>query len=314
MSFYNNLPLVDNSLDRHGIFRGDSAWIEEKLSAPNTLFIANWNNRFPVQDNGQIYLLSKAQLDELSDEQLNYSYLGQMTDRDQAHIFSSEIVKPQVATEDWKSLRRINIDDPAAGLATYSQGLTNWHNKYKFCTHCGTALELLDGGNRMLCQNQQCKQEIFPRIEPAIIVLVTYQDQCLLANGHKYKGSTKMHSCLAGFMETGEDFDMAVRREVWEETGVELTDIIYRANQPWPFPQGLMIGFHAEAKTQQLEFHDGEINSAQWLTAEQIMHAVEENEILLPSPKSISYYLLAEWFLDQTQIDLAEFMKNRWPS
>jgi NAD+ diphosphatase len=202
------------------------------------------------------------------------------------------------------------LDDPNASLVFYAQGLLNWLTDNNFCQRCGSKLKTMDGGNRQQCTHSDCGHEVFPRINPAVIVLLTHGHQCLLANAHRFKGDIPMFSCLAGYMETGEDFEQTLRREIFEEVGLELGEISYKGNQPWPFPQSLMIGFHAESKTQAMTFHDGEIASARWFTAEELKDAVLNREVLLPTPKSISYYLIEDWFETHHQTPLLEILEQ----
>ena len=285
------------SLERHVLRRDDPDWLAECLASPRCRVLVRDEYRYPVDEHGCITLLSKQQADELASKPLTFYFLGEIEiDHREIYIFTTTIQEPLANDLNWSSLRNTSLDDPLASLVFYAQGLLNWvaHNRY--CHRCGAELITIDGGNRQLCKDNDCGIEIFPRINPAVIVLLTHGNQCLLANAHRFKGNIPMHSCLAGYMETGEDFEQTLRREVYEEVGLELADITYKGNQPWPFPQSLMIGFHAESISQATTFHDGEIASARWFTAEELKDAVLNKDILLPTPKSISYYLIEDWF------------------
>ena len=107
-----------------------------------------------------------------------------------------------------------------------------------------------------------------------------------------------MHSTLAGFVEPGESLEMAVAREVYEEVGLELTDITYQHSQPWPFPSSLMVGFHARAKGEALKVHPDEIESAGWFTAQELHRSPEDGTFKLPRRDSIARRLINDWLAE----------------
>ena len=117
--------------------------------------------------------------------------------------------------------------------------LVEWARTHRYCGRCGTPTAPAPGERAMRCPS--CGLLNFPRLAPAIIVLITKGDEALLARGRQFP--VPMYSCLAGFVEPGETLEDAVRREVREEVGVEIDDVRYQASQPWPFPHSLMIGF-----------------------------------------------------------------------
>ena len=306
MSF-RHLPILIRELDRHALKRDDSVWTNEQLYQSETRILARWKNRYPTDEQGHIQLLSKIDVEWLTSEHLTYFFLGEVeSDHGNHMLFTTEITTPQSDLDHWLGLRHTPLDDPSTSLLFYAQALLNWQKESSFCSRCGSPLVNHDGGNRQICGNSQCELEVFPRINPAVIVLLTHDDQCLLAHARKFQGDIPMHSCLAGFMETGEDFEQTLRREMYEEVGVHLDEIIYKGNQPWPFPQSLMIGFHASTTNKELTFHDGEITSATWFTVEDLHSAVLKNMIRLPSPKSISYYLVQDWFDERSDTPLAD--------
>ena len=145
----------------------------------------------------------------------------------------------------------------------------------------------------MKCSNDECARESFPRIDPAIIVLVTHEDACLL--GRNGKWPAKQFSTLAGFVEPGESLEDAVVREVYEEVQVLLQGIRYVSSQPWPFPASAMCGFYAEAIDRNCG-NSEEVEETRWFTVESLTRAVEQNEVRLSPPVSIAFRLLADWF------------------
>jgi len=106
----------------------------------------------------------------------------------------------------------------------------------------------------------------FPRLAPAVIVLITRDDQALLARGRAFP--MPMYSCIAGFVEPGETLEEAVKREVREEVGVDITNVTYVASQPWPFPHSLMLGFTADWAGGDIVIDPTEIVDAQWFRAD----------------------------------------------
>lgn len=161
----------------------------------------------------------------------------------------------------------------AAALA-YARGLLYWNRHQRYCGRCGAAADARNAGHMRACTNDECGALLFPRIEPAIITLVetnTSPHQCLLAR-HRIS-ETGGYSLLAGFVETGESLEDAVRREIFEEAGVALRNVAYAGSQPWPFPAGLMIGFRATAadNADNAVSVDGtEIEEARWFTRDEL--------------------------------------------
>jgi NAD+ diphosphatase len=142
----------------------------------------------------------------------------------------------------------------------------------------------------MHCTSSRCGQEVFPRIDPAIIVLVTHGDRALL--GRQPSWPPGRYSTIAGFVEPGESLEDAVAREVLEETGVRVRHVHYHSSQPWPFPSSMMVGFHAESAPDPVIRVTGELDDARWFSREEIANG----RSLLPPPHSISFRLIAHWF------------------
>ncbi|MDA3913067.1 NAD(+) diphosphatase, partial [Oleiagrimonas sp.] len=112
-------------------------------------------------------------------------------------------------------------------------------------------------------------------------------------------------STLAGFVEPGESLEDAVRREVFEESGVQVTDCDYHSSQPWPFPASLMLGFTAQASARTIELRDGELEHAAWFTPEQIVHGVENGALIPPTRLSVSWRLIEHWMRARSGIELS---------
>jgi NAD+ diphosphatase len=141
-------------------------------------------------------------------------------------------------------------------------------------------------------------------MDPAIIVIVEHAGACLL--GRQASWPVGRYSTLAGFVEAGESLEAAVRREVAEETGVEVASCHYHSSQPWPFPASLMLGFTACTRGREITLRDGELADARWFTPQDIVAGVNDGSLHLSSPVSISWHLLADWMRERADIDLAQ--------
>ena len=142
----------------------------------------------------------------------------------------------------------------------------------------------------MVCSSASCRTEQFPRIDPAIIVLVSDGERALL--GRQAAWAPGRYSTIAGFVEPGESLEDAVVREVFEEAGIRADRIEYHSSQPWPFPSSLMLGFTAQALTTQIQLHDEELEDARWFTRAELAAGA----IVLPPRQSISFSLIEHWF------------------
>jgi NAD+ diphosphatase len=173
----------------------------------------------------------------------------------------------------------------AAGRAVQ---IVEWARTHRFCGRCATPTEPSAGERGMKCPS--CGLVAYPRLAPAMIVLVTRGEpgpdqEALLARGVNFP--MPMYSCLAGFVEPGEDLEGAVVREVAEEVGIRLTNVSYRASQPWPFPHSLMIGFRAEYDSGDLVLDETEIADANWYRRDELP--------MIPPGISVARRLIDEW-------------------
>jgi NAD+ diphosphatase len=177
-----------------------------------------------------------------------------------------------------------------AGLLAYARALSVWRARQRYCGACGAATVPRRAGHCMRCSNEACAQEFFPRLDPAIIVLVTDGERALL--GRQASWPVGRYSTIAGFVEPGESLEDAVAREVMEETGVAVGGARYDSSQPWPFPASLMIGFRARAPADSRPVRaSGELEDVRWFTREEI----RSGAALLPPVHSISHRLISVW-------------------
>jgi NAD+ diphosphatase len=172
--------------------------------------------------------------------------------------------------------------------------LANWHATHTHCPRCGTPTVTVAAGHAQRCPADG--SEHFPRIDPAVIMLVTDpDDRCLLARNRRWP--ERRVSILAGFVEPGESAEQAVAREVGEETGITVAQVRYAGSQPWPMPQSLMLGFRASAAGDlELRVDDDEIAEAHWFSRDELRSALASREILLPPPVSIAHRLIESWY------------------
>ncbi|HET7198687.1 MAG TPA: NAD(+) diphosphatase [Burkholderiales bacterium] len=191
----------------------------------------------------------------------------------------------------FEELRPLSALLPAdeAGLLAYARALSIWRMRHHHCGVCGAATAPIRGGHCLACSNAGCAEEFFPRIDPAIIVLVSDGERALL--GRQASWPPRRYSTIAGFVEPGESLEDAVQREVEEETGVRILSARYHSSQPWPFPSSLMLGFRAQAAPGSPVLVTGELEDARWFTRAQLA----AGEALAPPSHSISWRLISSW-------------------
>jgi len=181
------------------------------------------------------------------------------------------------------------LDADEAGLLAYARALGTWRARHRHCGVCGARTAPIRAGHCLACTDPECGAEFFPRIDPAIIVLVSDGERALL--GRQASWPERRYSTIAGFVEPGESLEDAVVREVTEETGVAVSNVRYHSSQPWPFPASLMLGFFASATPGSAVLGGGELEDARWFTRAQI----NSGEALAPPSQSISWRLIESW-------------------
>ncbi|MEO7431964.1 MAG: NAD(+) diphosphatase, partial [Dokdonella sp.] len=194
-----------------------------------------------------------------------------------------------------------------AGVFAYARAIAFWQERTRFCAACGSPLELVALGHRGRCANHEIALEHFPRVDPAMIVIVNWRDKCLL--GSQANWPENRWSTLAGFIEPGESIEDAVRREVFEEAGVRVGACAYHSSQPWPFPSSLMLGFTAEAIEPTINVGD-ELSDARWFGVDELVAGLAGRTIVLPPRLSVSHELIAHWVREKSGLDLADLLSD----
>ncbi|SEO72272.1 NAD(+) diphosphatase [Trujillonella endophytica] len=193
----------------------------------------------------------------------------------------------------WHDLRELGADlsDLDAGLLAQAIGILEWHARARFSPLSGAPTVVEKAG--WVQRDPVTGAELFPRTDPAVIMLVhDGGDRCVL--GRQAVWPAGRFSVLAGFVEPGESAESAVAREVFEEVGVQVTDVRYVSSQPWPFPQSLMLGFTARLDGDPtLRLDPTEIEEARWFTRDELRAG--EGPRALPPPVSIARNIIDRW-------------------
>ncbi|MGH8215014.1 MAG: NAD(+) diphosphatase [Rhodanobacteraceae bacterium] len=290
---------ANTPLDRCGEFRGDATWLAEQAAVSDARWLG-WDaeGRAPARDGRLCWLDTTT-----AGPNASANFLGRLAD---APVFSlREPIRHELFPDAaWLDLRSaaVGLAGDEAGLFAYARGLANWQHATRYCSVCGTELQLIEAGHRAHCA--ACDRLHFPRTDPAVIVIVEHGDACLL--GRQATWRPNQFSTLAGFVEPGESLADAVRREVREETGIEVVDCDYHSSQPWPFPVSLMLGFTATAAGRAISLTDGELEDARWFTARDIAAGLLDGSLRASTTFSISYRLLEHWLRTRAGVELSE--------
>ena len=185
------------------------------------------------------------------------------------------------------------LSDIDVELALHGVALSNWHRAHPCCPKCGAPTRVDLGGAVRICDVD--KSQHHPRTDGAVIVLIRDKDDRILL-GHQPVWPEGRFSCFAGFLEPGETFEQCVAREVFEESGVSVREIIYLGSQPWPFPASIMISFEAVTDFPESARPDGtEITEVKWFTRDQLRAEANAGTLLLPPTISVARKMIERW-------------------
>jgi len=288
-------PLAGPYLERLAQLRKDETRVRAALEDPATLFVPVWRaHNFVTRTTQALSAQFVAGLHSFRDTAnaepiLLGEFRGQLCF---AVEFPADMTPQLDADAEFCDLRSVAGDLvwDEAGILAYARAMVLWRERHRYCGRCGQRTVAVQGGHVLQCSNSACGHQQFPRIDPAVIVLVTYKDQVLL--GRQAAWPAGRYSTIAGFVEPGESLEDAIAREVWEETGVRIAATQYQSSQPWPFPSSLMLGFTAIASEPDIRRIDDELEDVRWLTRAQIA----AGEVALPNPVSISFRLIEDWY------------------
>ena len=286
------------TIDRSARTLGDDALLTALMHDKRARFVPIWNDKVLVLKNTHGFLEKvSVTKDELSSRFTCTTppiYLGHIN---KLYYFSAAVEPNGEDRIRFTDLRYCSalISDVDNSLLGYALTLQAWHKNYQYCGLCGSPNLRLQGGHILRCSNPECLRQHFPRTDPAIIVLVQYEDRALF--GRKAEWPTSRYSTIAGFVEPGESAEQAVVREVAEETGIQVATSSYHSSQPWPFSSSLMLGYIAEAQgLTNIQLNDKELEDARWLSRKEIIHQLSTGKFVPPTSISISFRLIEDWF------------------
>lgn len=294
-------------LDRVSGKRADAAWVDSQRASEAARFMILTDLKpviVPAAGAGPSALkwLSRAEVSSLGLPEAGAMLLGLTRDAGVPHFSlamttaearaiagAAEHLLPAVDLRSLAMQGALSPDEQS--LAGKARALAQWHENARHCGKCGSATAVMDAGWRRKCTG--CGLDWFPRTDPVVIMLVTDGERCIMAHEHRY--APGMYSTLAGFLEPGEDIEHAVRREVFEETGIRVGRVAYHASQPWPFPHSLMMGCIAHAETTELQVDPVELADARWFTraeAKAMLDGTHPEKLTAPGKHAIAHILV----------------------
>ena len=296
--------LGHGGLDRNDAGRKSKKLIGQLLLDPKTRFLPFWRSQNFFSKNGNalsaMCSLNKESVSRFFEE-AEIIYLG--CDRNQESYVCLDLSKYEKVVLDplakfgvFGDLReadcKMSGDD--GSIMGYARAMCHWHAKNKHCASCGSLTISNNSGHTRNCERKECGTIQFPRTDQAVIMAITFEDKILL--GRQAVWPKGMLSVLAGFVEPGETPEHAVAREVFEEAGVLVQEVVYQYSQPWPFPASLMLGFAGKAESVDLSVNTNEVEMARWFTREEI-NIFDGDNFHLPRKLSISRRLIDDWLL-----------------
>ena len=268
-------------------------WVRLARADPHTRYLVARGTAHLVRQEPQphIAFLDADTVAALSLDDSSFTLLGWFQERRCVLVDLPESLSFALPGTAFEELRPLlpQVPEQEAHLLAYARALLVWRSRHRHCGVCGAPTEPRSAGHVLRCTSSSCGAEVFPRIDPAIIVLVTNGSYALL--GRQASWPPGRYSTLAGFVEAGESLEEAVAREVREETGARVQSVRYFASQPWPFPASLMLGFHAQAPRDEIRL-DSELEDARWFERAQL----QSGAVMLPPAHTIARRLIEAWF------------------
>lgn len=291
-----------NMLDRQAEYRSDDC-VEKALAIEGAHLLAFSGTKLILKHDDQVLdpLFAAYELPELQPDFENAILLGYKETGEPRIAVPVGISADELASHfkpaDTRSLYRDGLlEGEMLGEVAQAVSLLHWNAANRFCGKCGSPTETRLGGYKRVCTS--CDHMMFPRTDPVVIMLTVDagNDRCLLGRSHHFQEG--MYSCLAGFVEPGETIEHAVRRETFEEAGIETGRVRYHASQPWPMPHSLMIGCYAEATSCDITIDPQEMSDVRWFSRAEVtamLDAGQESQYFAPHPGAIAYRLMRDW-------------------
>jgi NAD+ diphosphatase len=215
---------------------------------------------------------------------VRYQYLGVLGGEPCWSVeLREDVTVPDIAALSGLRALYERLPETHYAVAGRASQIIAWERDHQFCGRCGAPTERVPDERARRCG--VCGLTAYPRLSPAIIVLIERGDRILLARGHAFQPGR--FGIIAGFVEPGESLEEAVRREAREEAGIELGRVDYFGSQPWPFPHGIMIGFRADHLRGEISLDDGELAEAGWYGLDDLP--------TIPAKLSIARRLIDDW-------------------
>lgn len=296
------IPFSGSGLERCERERANRRWLQDEQDAPHARFIALHNLQVAMLTHPALEpaYLKIEEIPVAIENETTMLFLGQ---KDGKSIFAVECLQAEAEQLQDVGYHFIDVRSIAMqmhgselSILGHARSMMSWHLKNRFCGTCGTRTLVQRGGAVRYCGNETCATEFYPRNDPVVIMLAHRGDQCLLGRQHRFP--PKMYSALAGFLEHGESLEEAVRRELFEEAGVEIGQVEYIASQPWPFEQSIMIGCLAEAISEDIVLDKEELDDARWVSLAHVRQAMDGDEtapIAVPPDMAIAHHLVKHW-------------------
>lgn len=290
--------------------RNDADWIAAALSNGRARFLVAWDEGSPIHWQGDRPAAAFLDADAVAPWLSSAREVLLLGEVDGQVLFGLNCDEPpagewSLTPTELKAVAGL-LDTRDASLLAWFRALCHWHREHRFCSRCGRPTTAVAAGHERVCDG--CGTHHYPRVDPAIIVLVERDDKCLL--GRQAKWPARRFSTLAGFVEPGESLEDAVAREVFEEAGVNVAAARYHSSQPWPFPASLMLGFFAEAASTRIALNDGELEEARWFSREDIANGLERGDFKLPSLPSVAFRLVRDWYERAAPVPLTELVAS----
>uniref|UniRef100_A0A0C9S8M9 NAD(+) diphosphatase n=1 Tax=Wollemia nobilis TaxID=56998 RepID=A0A0C9S8M9_9CONI len=234
---------------------------------------------------------------------LDFSETGQQSQSFPEGKYAYVELRTLMVATDWSDENAV----AELSIAGHARAILEWHGLSQFCGKCGTKTLPVEAGRRRQCQNSSCNKRFYPRVDPVVIMLVIDRaNDCALLS-HQSRFVPRMWSCLAGFIEPGESLEEAVRRETWEEVGIEVGEVVYHSSQPWPdarwhsrqavknaltFPEYKQAQRASAFKVHQI--CDG-VEKSRSFSSDFNVETGDSASMFVPGPFAIAHHLISSW-------------------